>query len=88
MEDILAISCENISWHSSLETDNDEHYLAAYEHSTSRNYPKTFGSQAERGPINDLLSIEGSRGGSTESVHANGALIDFGVHQSLGLFMA
>ena len=78
MEDMLAASRGNTSWHPPLETDDDDHYLAAYGRSTSRNYPKTFGRQVERVPFDDLLSTEGSRSGSAESANANGALMNFG----------
>jgi hypothetical protein len=80
MEDILATttSRRDTSWRPPLEADDDEHYLAAYGRSTSPNYPKTSGSQGERGPFDDHLSNEGGGSGSAESADANGALLDFG----------
>ena len=79
MEDILAASRGNTSWHPPL-ADDDEHYLAAYGGSTSPNYPKPSGSQDERGPFDDPLPIEGGRsgGGAESAADANGALVDFG----------
>ena len=78
MENILVASRRDTSWHPPLEADDDEHYLAAYGRSTSSNYPKPSGSQGERRPFDDLLSINVSRSGSAKSVDANGALVDFG----------
>lgn len=77
MEDILAVSRCNTSWRPPLEADDDEHYLAGHGRSMSSNYPKTSGSQGERGLSDDLLLIKGGRSGSAESPDANGGLLAF-----------
>ena len=75
MEDILATSRRDTPWRPPLETDDDEHYLAAYGRSTSS--PKTFGSRSERGPLSNGPLFNGS-GRSAESADANGVLVSYG----------
>jgi len=78
LEDILASSRSNTSWHPPLETDDDEQYMAAYRRPTPPRFLKTSGGLGQRGPFDDPLTFNGSRSGSAESAGANGALVNFG----------
>lgn len=78
LEDILAASRGNTSWHPHLEADDDESYLAAYRRPTPPDYTKTSGSQGQRRPFDDPLPIGVGRSASAESAVANGAMVEFG----------
>ena len=77
LEDILAASRRDTSWHPPLETDDDENYLA-YRRPTPPKYTKTSSGQVPRGPFDDPLPTNSGRSGSAESARANGALVNFG----------